>query len=684
MHCLIHPLRWLQKNHRSVKLFHLVTMLLFGGTAWTVTNLTAAEPETKINIVQARYGTTDQWLDVTTLIQEKMSASGTKELKVDSNTFGDPAPYQAKRLEAKISLNGQEKRLIVEDGCLFPLDGHLNADNSFQVSELQRQIEIAYAKGDRKMVIKPALYRLVCPKTQSFHLSFWNMKDFEIDATGSTFIFEDKDKCGIRFQNCRNVRLKGATLIREIPPFSQGIIKARGKDYLDIEIHEGYPNDLESPAFRKTPVLTFYDKNGIVKKGFTGEANIAKIEKLGVRLFRFYVSTPSLLAVGPGDLAAWRRRAATTSGEITLINCATMKISGVTIKNGILVNIKEAFGDGGNYYNYTVTFAPPPQGAMEKPLLASAADGFYSQLVRQGPVLENCLLEGMHDDAVNINGRIWVIKEVKGNNVTIEHWVTPPQQGDLYQFFDVGHRLVDEAKIVATERTGRGPLKLILDREISPKCKTALNASRCGAGFIIRNCTTRNHRGRGFLVRSNGIIENCVIEDMARCAISLVPEFLTFNEGPYASNLVIRNNTIRRCPADCWGTGGSLAVSSLQTTNWEKPWRGPWTFTARPGGFRNILVEGNRFEECDGPNISISSAIGVTVKNNIFANPMKNTVRFNATMPANALVYVTESEDVKFENNVVENPGEFMKRTVDQKSSASIQGTDGGFMIKGR
>ena len=76
------------------------------------------------------------------------------------------------------------------------------------------------------------------------------------------------------------------------------------------------------------------------------------------------------------------------------------------------------------------------------------------------------------------------------------------------------------------------------------------------------------------------------------------------------------------------------------------------------------MISGNRFEDCDGPNLTISSAIGVTVENNVFLRPMTHAIKFNATMPSDALVFVTESKDVKFEGNRVENPGTFLKTPV--------------------
>lgn len=652
----------------------LGAMLLLGAVS-----ASAAEAE----IVEARYGTQDQWADVSGALRGKLSDSAAGELKVDAKTFGDPAPHRIKWLELRIRLNGKENAITVDTGALLPLDPKRWENPEFRAPEVQRQIEEAYAKGEKKIVLKPATYRFPGTKSQRYHLEFRNMNDFEIDATGSTFLFGNRDECGVLFANCRNVVFKGATLLREIPTFSQGDVKAVGKDYVDVEIHQGYPTDMLAPGFRNTPVMNFFGKDRMIKKGFPGEVQVRGIKQLGDGLFRFSVGGLDLAKPSVGDMAAWRRRpVGTINGELNVKECSGMKILGVTIKNAILVCIKESFCDGGNYYNFTVTYADPPKGGTQKPLLSSAADGFYSENARKGPTLENCLLEGMHDDTVNIHGKIWKVKEVNGNVAVIDMWIIPPRKGDLFRFFDAKHIFVGEAKLVSFRSAGGSLVRMEFDRPVNTGGKSAVNADTAGTGFVIRNCVTKNHRGRGFLVRpDNGLIENCVIEDIQRCAILATPEFLTAQEGPYVRNLVIRNNIFRRCAACCWGTGGAVGISSLQTTTWEKPWSGPWHWTPFPGGYRDIVISGNRFEECDGPNLTISSADGVTVKDNVFISPMTHAVKFNATMPSGALVFVTESKNVKFEGNKVEKPGQFMKTPVVFSPGAPAAAGDTGFAV---
>ena len=72
------------------------------------------------------------------------------------------------------------------------------------------------------------------------------------------------------------------------------------------------------------------------------------------------------------------------------------------------------------------------------------------------------------------------------------------------------------------------------------------NLSRCGRGFIVRNCTFKPQRRHALLVRApDGLIENNLIDGVGGSAVVLGNEMGNFYEGPFPHNTVVRNNTIR-------------------------------------------------------------------------------------------------------------------------------------------
>ena len=637
--------------------------LWFGVVLGATCSLSAAP---QLEVVSARFGAGDRTVDVSGKLREEFTSSRENVIKVNAGKYGNPAPWMSKYLELKVKLDGVPRTLWIREGCQLPADPAAWDKPPYRVPDIQQQVIEAYRKGEKRVKLTPGVHRLSPAGQQKFHLFFAGLEDFEIDATGCTFLFEDPDSCGILFQDCRNVTLRGARLLRETPPFSQGSVCGVGKDYVDVDIHTGYPDDLTVPQFKKTPVINFYGQDRIIKPGFDGELNVKSIRELAPGRYRFTVSPAQYKTVQIGDLAAWRRRAPMMVwGELNVYYCSSVKIEDVLIRNSISVAVREVGGEGGHYYRYSVTYADPPEGATEKPLLSSAADGFYSGAVRRGPVLEKCLLEGMHDDGVNIHGKFWKVENVDGRKLVVNGTPAPPEIGDLLDFHDEKHLLIASARVAGVFRTASSKMGLEMDRELPAECRSMVNTNASGSGFVLRDNVTRNHRGRGFLVRGkDGLIEGNVFEDLVRCAIIAQPEYLQFNEGPYVENLIIRNNTIRRCPADCWGTGAAVSISSLQTMNWEAPGRGPWLFVPAPGGHRNVRIEDNVFEECDGINILVACTDGAVVRGNRMIRPMRNFLRMNRHdgLPARgALIQVLHSRNVTVGENLLEEPSSQFK-----------------------
>lgn len=630
-----------------------------------------------IEIIEARYGTQNYHNDVTELVRQSVK-DNTSGFKVSNQALGDPDPGTPKVLTVKLKRDGKPETLTVIEGGVLTLGTAQNTDSVLR--KLRSTILDAYGRGDRSVRLTPGIYRLTPANGETWHMVLSDLTDFEIDGSGCTFIMEGRNQNGIRFQNCRNVTLKGVTFNREVPPFSQGVIRALSKNpgYIDIEIDAGYPADMDYEGFRKSPVINAFSADGKPKFGVR-DLHIQKIEHLQDRLFRFYLryAIAPDIPVAVGDAAAWRCQT-THSGEIGVNNCTGMRIEDVTIRNAVSTGIIELGGNGDNYFNYKVTYGDIPPGATAKPLLSAAADGFHSSDVRKGATLENCLLEGMHDDGVNIHGMFGTLADAKGDSFVLKKGTMAiPRQGDSLLFYDADCAFSAEIRVKAVD-VRQFDYQVTLASPLPDNCRTVINHDACGNGFTIRNCVTRNHRGIGYRLRSGeGIIENCLAEDICEAGIVVAPEFANFPEGPYARNLIIRNNTLRRTTrsGNRWG-GAAITLDS-----WQRFGDGRWGFAPLPGGHRNILIEGNVLEDNDGPNLVISSAVGVTVKDNQFNHPMSRPSYYGHA-DKQVLVLVTEAKDVVLSGNQVIAPGPFMSKTVSASPSAMVESKETGFHIQ--
>jgi len=664
-----------------------------------------------VEILKAEYGADKNennvptWNNVTTIIKKRI-AKGETSLLVSNGLLGDPLPYEEKIFRLTYKIDGKTEEVGFPEGSMVKLDAKsLRAYQRYEAQlytpggtmDIVQRISNAAKAGQKKVVIPKAIYHFKAPLASTAHLDLSNLNEIEIDASGSTFIFESDYKSGIAFVNCNKTIFRNATLENQTPPFSQGNIIAISPDgrIIDVKVHDGYPMTIQDGY--NTPVLNFFDPITRKLKKNARLSHIESVKQIGPGVLRFHLrkNDVNLSVVAPGDMTVWRR---VEGREVSFVNCADMKFTNVTMKNSIGAGVAEFGGDGGNYYNYSITYAAPPEGASQKPLLSGSADGFYSMGTKHGPTVENCFFEGIHDDGVNIGSKYFLVLECTGNSAIVAACSFRFGVGDKIRFYDYKYSDAGDAKLLSFKKITnykespevykkhgsfryryRGPngnliLKMTFDR--APNLKPGFYATdldRCGQNFIVRNCTFKDKRGRGCLVRGSGIIENCLFENILMGGVNAIPEFHSFSEGPYVDGLIVKNNTFRNV-----GMANQYFTGTVNISGFEG------RFIELPGGHRNVLIENNRFENNDGPNIVISTATNVTIKNNIFITPMENqSLNTNAGgLDCNALIWVTQSKDVKMEGNIVEKPGPFMKKTISIGQNVSGNGFDHGILVE--
>lgn len=573
-------------------------------------------------------------------------------------------------------------------GCFFAAAETITPEDP---ASLKRGILAAVKAGQQKVVVPAGVYRLTAEEKERFHLKFADLSNLEIDATGATFLLLNPNKGGIEFYRCKNLTLRGATLQHAIPPFTQGTIEAIAADgkSFDLRIAKGYPANFDDPNYF-LPNTTGYIFDPATRqwKSGTSDMGIKRMERLGDGFFRLHwhgPNGPDKQAVSVGDLMAFRGKGIT---DIYIPSCSGMNIDGVSILSGGGFCIHEDGGEGGNRYSYKVSYGPKPEGATETPLIACNADAFHSGGVRKGPTLENCLFEGMPDDGVPIHGYFCLVVEGNGNTLTMTEgrW----QVGDPLRLFDAAGGYVGEAVVQkirplpdykTTAKSGnRGFtdlekkrfVEITTDQPLSAKMDfLASNPNAMGRGFVVRNCTIRNHRARGMLLKADdGLVEGNTVEESTIAGIVIAPE-LWWNEACYSRNVIVRNNTVRRTGHATVGPWteqfGAITVTAAAKE------------TASPG-HRGIVISNNRIEDCDGTNLVITAAKDVLVKDNVFTRAQrKPTTRGKDHGSPAALVWLSACEDVRFENNRVRELGEQSKELVHSAPSAKdVQGaTDG-------
>ncbi|HEY0257984.1 MAG TPA: hypothetical protein VGC39_11115, partial [Candidatus Methylacidiphilales bacterium] len=388
-------------------------------------------------------------------------------------------------------------------------------------TSIQKAVQAAIRAGSSKLVIPPGVYRIAPLPTGSgpdaWHLIVENARNLEIDATGVTLIFTDRGRSSLTFTHCDNVIFRGATLVRETTPFSQGTVEAISPHdkTIDIRIAKGYPADLDDRAFWPNFWPSIFDPVTRRRKTYILAATPPIVEKLGPDLFRVHTEPQDKLPIPilPGDLLAWR---GAVFADLRVFESSHMKLYDITVKGGAGFCFQESGGDGGNYYeNCRVIYGDRPSGATVDPLYASNADGFHSNDARKGPTLVNCSFEGDDDDAIAIHGTYAMVLEAKGTTVTVLRTSGTRDKmfcraGDTLRFYDenmilAGNAVVTDVQKLPTYQTTYDPgpyysvfrsktkvgyLSVTLDREIPAKASWLIaNANANSGGFVIRNCT---------------------------------------------------------------------------------------------------------------------------------------------------------------------------------------------------
>lgn len=556
--------------------------------------------------------------------------------------------------------------------AVSPAAGVVPADTA----SLQHQIEAAFRAGQKKLAIAPGTY----PMTGRLQLR--GLSNFEIDATGVTFSREDPAHTGINFDDCTNVTLRGLTLRCDRAPHTQGTILAIDPDgaWIDLRVDTGYAADY----LNKTTGYCFDPKTRQWKAGTFDygierteprEGNVARLildGKLDVKNSR----------MTPGDLMGFRGPGNT---DIVLDGCARMKLIGLTLLGGSGFCVLEAGGEGDNYYSYKLTYCPTPPGATAPPLIASNADAFHSASVRHGPTLEDCSFEGMCDDGIPIHGAYSLVVAAGKREITIagpndQNFFRP---GDALRLLDADAWVVGEAKVLGCELLGdfhpaepiqekpfshsRKFVRLTLDRALAAQPGQRVSDPNAnGSGFVIRRCTIRNHRARGLLIKADdGLIENNTIVGSTIADLVVSPEYY-WNEADYSRKLVIRNNLFGRCGYATTGPwnqqAGALTIVS------EAKSRGPAGY-----GHRHIVIEGNTFEDNDAVNVLINSAQDVLVKSNRFIRPGHelNLRGSDRKIDPGALIFVSDADDVRIEDNSVFDAGPYTTQLVETAPTAT-------------
>ncbi|MAX24082.1 MAG: alpha-galactosidase [Phycisphaeraceae bacterium] len=516
-------------------------------------------------------------------------------------------------------------------------------------TKLLADVQAAVKAGEKNIVIPKGDYRFdkLLKDRRPMHVLWSDMEGVTIDLQGSTFWFENP-RAGIVLARNKNFTLKNVNLDWDPLPFIQGKIMAidHQTQQIHVKIDEGY----DQPVNDFTKVknhwrgMIFDPKTRRLKEqviGFALDVTWNNRTPEGyqiVKLNGFYGVKLEKSGIDVGDDIAMLRR---MGRAMRIETCENNTLENVTCYSSPFVTFAQNFGRGSATFRNVNILRRPGTNR----LIGSNADGINVGNMQYGPTLENCRMEFLGDDFVNIhsayNRIVWQNSPTElVSSLMNGYGANDANDGKDVEilFFDrktmkkIGSRKVvkvttnnqypvDQDKClfslkdwfrsgIASQfregaKTARAHI-ITLDKpiQITGDVVTTL-PDYISAGGVVRNCHFIGSLARGIRLQApKAVIENNIIENVMGYGISMCGQPSYWGEGPYVHTTVARNNKLidcgigpanRNCPAIYVQQSGDYTQSDTQY---------------------DITIANNTIANCGAMGIMVRGVIDLKLLNN--------------------------------------------------------------------
>jgi hypothetical protein len=518
---------------------------------------------------------------------------------------------------------------------------------------IREAVAAAVAAGPgARVVFAKRTYRMARYKGGSPQIALKDISGLTLEGNGAEIINNPYNPFLV-VNNCDDVTMRGFVFDCDPLGFTQGdIVRTEPtKGEIWLKIHDGYVNPVKLSAE--------LGKKAWNRVGFTIEADKRRLKPGPIDfvesitdadpdedLLRVKLTAETFSHIRAGDRFVIGLLYGGSGPTIHVTASANIRLENYTIHsskfgmNHVFTNNRgRVHVKGGR-----ITFRPGSNN-----LVTSIKDGFHVKHNAIGPIIEDCLLEGMMDDSINISVcPYWVVKEIGDNRYLI---TATPREGDMLMAFTPRPGTVTHGlKVVSVEpqETPRGyprhnhfsiialdkpipDLGLFQGRNTFPGGPEKLpftglyNIDASGKDYIIRNNRFLAQRRHGVLARTTGgLIEGNTFDSVGGCGIELANEIGSFYEGPFPGQTVIRNNTFRNT---VWN---SIQVRANGNNAWA----------------RDITIKDNTFIGWPGSAMRLTNIDGGIIEG--------NTIKTGAADPSGSVpIIVKDSKNLTIKNNTI-------------------------------
>lgn len=501
-----------------------------------------------------------------------------------------------------------------------------------------------------KITIPPGDYLFHAQWSQASTLR--DLQDLTIEAEGVTFWFEPPLIHALLFENCRNVTVRGLDIDFTIPCWLQARVSEVDRTAKTVRAipMPGYePRNSKGEAEKSgNRAFMFYDAEGRFINQQHSPGSWRMLDDGRTLVCEKIDGSGIPASLKPGDYVVGTLR---TGAALRSNGCAGMRFENINVWSSPGMAVNENGGPGGNQYLKVRATRRP----LTNRLHAFGADIFHLAGTDRGPILERCELAYGADDNLNIHGSFGRV--VKRQDERRYYLQGAYSKGDTLEFRDPRSvALLGTAKVVAATPAPDGPALQInekyqakgevlveLDQPLTPEplALVVMDGKRSAAGFVLRDCWLHDNFQRTLINGSpRGLIENNTLQNLGHGITVMFETWGPWMEGPFARDLVIRNNRFLDSPP----AGPAISVSMHPPGGGSNARR----FDARP--LTNLTIEGNHFARTTNPPLSIHNVEGLTIRSNSFdfpadAPPAKGL----ANQSPHPWLYLQDSANVKIE-----------------------------------
>jgi hypothetical protein len=516
---------------------------------------------------------------------------------------------------------------------------------------VQKAIQQLPSRGGSILQFPPGIYRF--GQRGNYVMDVRGIEHFELRGRGATFLFEGTPG-PIKIVNCPGALLQGFTIDWKRPPFSQGeVIEVEPTGTVALVLV-----DPEHPVDGSEHIkaLATYDreKNIMAVNGIDAGDVVGKIARVGDQRLRLEFKRP--LSLRTGDTLVMRHEVYAANG-ITIDHCSDLRLMDITIHAAPGMAISGLGCRNVSVQNIRVV---PPPGSRR--LMSTTADGIHLTSCSGKVDIRNCLLGGMGDDCVNVQGTYLRVQSIiDARTITVSRRDSRPfSTKDLIPAKDkvnfeaattlepLGHAYIAESKAGPSET-------LRLKNNLAPAIRPGdyLIDVDESPSLVVADCTFPGNRARGVLAHSDAIVERCRFANQFEEAVLLLAD-AWWMEGPSADRVSVKNNVIEGVERAKRASGairvGAVVVDSSGSSQpsvgfvnhdvdiVENTIRGSYSAAIYATATTRIRIEQNRIEGSDDQHAIVMDHVKDAL------------VEGNTCRPAAALK-ITKSEGIKTKGN---------------------------------